>query len=513
MTTTTTTKSNGKDKAQAPPATAEPMAVVQLPIGALRESPTNNRTRWGNLEELAASMGNGIGIVQPLTVRPWPKGASINAPAGHRSYEIVYGARRYRAGKIAKLTAAPCIVRDLTDDELLDLQLLENMHREDLHPIDEARDYDQLRKRGKTLDQIAGRVGRSRSHVLGRLQLLKLAPPCLKDFEADKLVLGVAQRLARMPEHVQAEAWATIKREHARFSGRDEPVDGHEADRVLNHHYMLQLGTAPFDTSDRMLVPAAGACTTCPKRTGNQAELFADVKTKDTCTDPQCFAAKREAGEAKAREAYKAKGVEILKGVERHGYTYPPEGYVELSQSSYDLPSGHKLYGKTYGQVLKAGKVAVEPAVYFKDGKAQEVVPKRQLPSLLKAAGVKRPAAAQRSIGGSGPSKAAIARERIEKAAAKAARPLVLAALTKGQAKPDALWRIVGQNEAYLGKAVLAKLAGGKLLAAVWAKLLDHDYQRRMVQALAAATGVDWRALVKAATKTPAKPKGGKRKG
>jgi hypothetical protein len=111
---------------------------------------------------------------------------------------------------------------------------------------------------------------------------------------------------------------------------------------------MLRLKEAPFKTGDANLVPSAGACTTCPKRTGNQPELFEDVQNADTCTDPKCFSAKRDAHLEVLRQGAIAKGKEVVPA--------NAKGYVKLDERVKGDWSG-----RTYRQVL--GKSAPAPVL------------------------------------------------------------------------------------------------------------------------------------------------------
>jgi len=137
-----------------------------LPIDALRPSPNNPRRSFNDaeLEELAASIGE-RGMVQPLVAR-----------AGEgEGYEIVVGERRWRAAQRAGLHQVPVIVRQLDDQEALELAIIENVQRSDLNAIEEANGYRQLIEAfDHTQEELAQVVGKSRSHLANMLRLLKL---------------------------------------------------------------------------------------------------------------------------------------------------------------------------------------------------------------------------------------------------------------------------------------------------------------------------------------------------
>ena len=148
-------------------------SIQDIPLEKIRESTTNPRTQFAQskLAELAENIRQ-HGVLQPILVRPLPKGAAD-------TYELVAGARRYRASKLAGRESIPATVRELTDAQALELQVIENVQRVDVHPLDEAQGYAALIKVQPdtyTLETIASRVGRSPQSVSGRLRLIQLIP-------------------------------------------------------------------------------------------------------------------------------------------------------------------------------------------------------------------------------------------------------------------------------------------------------------------------------------------------
>ena len=136
-----------------------------------------------HLKELAASIKQ-RGVMQPLMVRPRDGG----------KYELIAGERRWRAAKEAGLTTVPVIVRHATDEESLELALIENIQREDLNPVEEARAYEQLATVFKlTQEQIADKVGRSRAAVANALRLLALSAEVLAWIGTGQLSVGHAK--------------------------------------------------------------------------------------------------------------------------------------------------------------------------------------------------------------------------------------------------------------------------------------------------------------------------------
>jgi ParB family chromosome partitioning protein len=140
-------------------------SIQEVSIKELRPNPYQPRKtfRPESIEELKQSIVQ-HGILQPLIVRKSIKG-----------YEIVVGERRYRAAKEANLTTVPVVVRDLTEQQMMEFALLENLQREDLTPIEEAMAYRTLMEQLKlTQEELANRVGKSRPHIANHLRLLSL---------------------------------------------------------------------------------------------------------------------------------------------------------------------------------------------------------------------------------------------------------------------------------------------------------------------------------------------------
>jgi ParB family transcriptional regulator, chromosome partitioning protein len=139
-----------------------------VPIDRVRPSPLNPRKSFNDaeLDELATSIRE-KGLVQPLVVRP--------TDATGTNYEIVAGERRWRAAQKASMHLVPVIVRSLSDQEALELAIIENVQRTDLNAIEEAGGYKELVERfGYTQEELAGIIGKSRSHLANTMRLLKL---------------------------------------------------------------------------------------------------------------------------------------------------------------------------------------------------------------------------------------------------------------------------------------------------------------------------------------------------
>lgn len=177
------------------------MMAQLVPIDRLVESPLNPRKHFDpvRLGELAASMAGGVGIIAPLVVR------RNGTPD---TYEVIDGARRLRAAQLAGVTEAPIVVRDLDDVQVLEMMLVSNNQREDVHPLEEAEGYAALMHAaaGYTVEAIALKVGKSSSYVYQRLKLLQLTEPAQKAFYAGEITIAHAVRLARLTPEQQGDA-------------------------------------------------------------------------------------------------------------------------------------------------------------------------------------------------------------------------------------------------------------------------------------------------------------------
>lgn len=296
------------------------------------------------LVELAESIKT-VGLLQPLVVRPTDPQDGCG-----QFWEIVAGERRYLAAELAGLAEVPCSVRELTDEQVLEVQLVENLQRVDLHELVEAEGYEQLQQLGHSVEEIAAKVGKSKGTVYARCKLLTLCKEGRAAFRTCKITASVALLLARIPvEELQKKA---LKEVTQSTWGSEDGMSVRRATDHIHETYMLRLGEAEFKTEDATLLPAAGACGPCPKRTGNQPELFGDVKGADVCTDPVCFKAKLAANCRRVLAAAEERGQKIIAGkdlkkIAPHGTQHGLQGYVRLDDRDY---SGSKP--KTIRQVL-----------------------------------------------------------------------------------------------------------------------------------------------------------------
>ena len=169
-------------------APAQPVGDVvrELPVEQIGRNPYQTRTRWDEaaLQELAASIKHS-GVLQPVTVRP------------HEGrFQLITGERRWRASQLAGKATVPAIVRQVSNEQAMEMTIIENLQREDLNPMEQARAYERLaREFSLTQEQMAQRTGKERSSVANFLRLLKLPSEVQTLVEGDKLSFGHAKAL------------------------------------------------------------------------------------------------------------------------------------------------------------------------------------------------------------------------------------------------------------------------------------------------------------------------------
>ncbi len=174
--------------------------LAHLPVDAIHANPRQPRRRFE--PEATTGLASSIkaqGLLQPVVVRPRPEGG----------YELIAGERRWRAAREAGIDAIPALVREADDRETLLLALVENVAREQLSPVEEARAYATLLDEFElTLGDVAGKVGRSKSGVSNRLRLLELPEEVLWMVARGELTEGHARAVLALPDHAQRKKLA-----------------------------------------------------------------------------------------------------------------------------------------------------------------------------------------------------------------------------------------------------------------------------------------------------------------
>ncbi len=252
-----------------------------IAIDTIHESATNPRRTFdeAKLQELAESIRTN-GLIQPITVRPNSEG-----------FEIVAGARRFRASQLAEVFSVPARIVEIDDAQTLEWQLVENSQRVDVHPYEEAQGFQRLLDMpGYDVAALVEKSGKSASHIYARLSLLQLIPPIAEAFSAERITASHANLLARLPQDTQADAFEQCWRKDWQDKEPHLLPAKHLIAWIQSNLY-LELADAPFSKEDPTLNPAAGACVTCPRRSGYNTSLFADVQG-DQCLDGACYETK-----------------------------------------------------------------------------------------------------------------------------------------------------------------------------------------------------------------------------
>lgn len=296
--------------------------ITILPITALHECPTNPRQHYDQaaLQELADSLKS-QGLLQPIVVRPLP-----GQPLHH---EIVFGHRRFRAAQLAGLDSVPAILRDMTDQQVAEAQIAENLARADVNALEEAQSYHRLmREFGVTAKQIIEQTGKSKSYIYGRLKLLQLTDGPRQALLAGQIDAEVAGLISRMPQAVQADALDQVLIDG---DGGKRGLSYRDAKQALRH-LVVDLEQAPFPLGVFGLADKA-ACDGCADRAGNDPAM-ADMAPL-SCARRACYQAKVGAWVQQQVDEAKAAGRRVIDGEEasqaaRYGASFL-QGFTPLS--------------------------------------------------------------------------------------------------------------------------------------------------------------------------------------
>ncbi|GMW01496.1 MAG: hypothetical protein AMXMBFR84_26330 [Candidatus Hydrogenedentota bacterium] len=325
----------------------------------LRPNPWNRKypddwRKHPELKELAASI-KGQGMIQPIIARP----------VHHDLVEIVAGEGRWRAAQIAELDAVPVIVRDISDKEAVAATFSENKDRYDPTPMESAHAVDEMMKVGWTYEEIADKLGKNSKWVSRRVKILSLSGAWKKFLEKNPGYLGavVLEKIARLPEFLQDKILSIIKQ---RYHGNGTiPTPPNITWMIANNSTLI--AAAPWKMDDAALVPAAGPCSTCKKRTDCQPELFDRDEFEERkrpkghsdarCLDASCWEKKKTAWTRQRVADLKAKN---------------PDAVVFTTEYNHPDKSLVYRYGAGYTTCKKSDKGAVK-AVYADGNNAGQI--------------------------------------------------------------------------------------------------------------------------------------------
>jgi len=268
----TTVRANGtaKKKVQKEP-TGNPvdLKVEHLDMDKMVPDPLQPRKTFKKeaLKGLSESIAE-HGVLQPITVRKSGKG-----------YVVVMGERRYRASKLAGKKTIPAIIREYDNNDVLEVQIIENLQRQDVEPTEEAEAIEFLSKKYASTE-IAKRLGRGDNFVRQRLKLAGLIEGFKHFVRSGEMTISLGVGVALFEPEEQQMMLDALEGE----------FNANQIKRMIDNQ-TYTLDKAPFDLEDKKLIARAGACTLCPFNAANQGNLFGDGKM--VCTKSTCFESKK----------------------------------------------------------------------------------------------------------------------------------------------------------------------------------------------------------------------------
>lgn len=321
---------------RAPIEQPERQFLPALELVLIDESVHNPRRHYDAraLQELADTIRD-RGMDEPVTVRAKDDGR----------YELAAGHRRCRAAQMVGLAVVPAMLRVLNDAQFIELLHVNNLQREDVDPLDEAESYSKLLETGYTAEALAAKFGRLPSYIATRLKLLQLSHAARHALQMDLVPLTHSLELAKLPPHQQDEALGRMfglnaqkladayaaenappatAEDEAEIAAADD-IDDSEAETAhrfgrthwqaptippidnlkafIRGQMLRRLDVVPWALDDATLVPSAGACSACPKRSSTEPLLFGDLARADSCLDTACYKKKELAHGRRAQRA------------------------------------------------------------------------------------------------------------------------------------------------------------------------------------------------------------------
>ncbi|QTE24239.1 ParB/RepB/Spo0J family partition protein [Polaribacter cellanae] len=245
------------------------LQIENLPIGNIKPDPKQPRKTFDEkqLQQLSNSIKE-FGVLQPITVRKSGKG-----------FIIVMGERRFRASKMANKKTIPCIVRTYENNDVLEVQIIENLQRKDVEPTEEAEAIAYLSDKYSP-SEIAKRLGRTDNFIRQRLKLAGLIEGFKHYVRSGEMTISLGVGVALFEPEEQQMMLETM----------GINFNAHQINRMIKDQ-TYDLEKAPFDVTDKKLVPKAGSCIECPFNAANQGNLFGESKM--VCTKAACFETKK----------------------------------------------------------------------------------------------------------------------------------------------------------------------------------------------------------------------------
>lgn len=294
------------------------------------------------------------GVIQNILVRPVGK-----------NYEVIDGERRVRASKKLGIKKVKADVRNLTDIEVMEIQLIGFDHRKGIHPLAEATAMKALMDLGTySIQMVADRLGKKASYVAQTLYLLNLIDSAKELFAEGKLELGHARLISK---HQPADQNRILK--HLEGSNFRQPADSLAG--WIHGVFMLNLNKAPFKIKDPLLLQDAGSCIECKKRTGSDPDLFPEVSGSNICTDPSCYKRKIDAHVDLSIHLAETEGKPLVK-VDSSFYSDTKKDILGWKDYERYNPETHKkedllkaivVKGENKGSIIQIVKKTEKPTV------------------------------------------------------------------------------------------------------------------------------------------------------
>lgn len=247
------------------------LGINIIDITEIHPSPMNHRTVFieESLQELANSIAT-QGVIEPIMVRP--------SKIHEGKYEIVCGERRYRSSMIAQQSTIPAMIRDLTDDEALDIMITENLQRRDISPMEEAVAFLQLiERRKRTISELAARFGKSEIYIRNRLRLNELITEFRELVEKDQIPISHALELCKLDTKIQLDLYNSHYQIEQYGSWRD----------ITSKELIKRISNMSMDLKDALF--STLKCEKC-EFNSRYSDLFCD---EEKCTNKFCFEAKQ----------------------------------------------------------------------------------------------------------------------------------------------------------------------------------------------------------------------------
>jgi ParB/RepB/Spo0J family partition protein len=249
--------------------------IVQIPLVYIVASKLNPRKtiNQDSIIELSQSIKS-VGLLQPITVR---KIEEDDYPTND-VYEVIMGYRRYCACSHLGMTTMPCIIVEMDDEEVLDAMIIENLQRQDIEPMDEARAFANLNNKGWTGEDIAVKVGKPVLFVMHRIRLLELIAEFVKMFDENELSISHAYELCKLDKDIQLDIYKTRYSEEASDYYRWNDLNLKDLKSKIQN-LAKNLDNASFSLAE---------CITCQFCTSIHGSLFPDYKI-NSCTNSFCY--------------------------------------------------------------------------------------------------------------------------------------------------------------------------------------------------------------------------------